>query len=282
MASKISATGFTNWVLKISDTKVKIKVGILCRENEAEPFVEAKLCPGIATKSCLLSHFSWVPLWMPFLLPRSSVHQPLLCFQIKCCSLLRQMCVQGTQGENSHFISKQARGWSQQKGAEGRSVGLNGSVMVKMTCLSFTYFFHFIKEQKIHIWFHRGRLIRSHLQLEFVTVVAKWITLAYYKVINKIVSPSLPSVLGELCSLFACLFGFVSTLYKACPHWSSLHGCVLTVDAELMSCEAMFESLPFLEQVAHFQRQSKYNAKACAKYCAEPLGNWAVKKHVHV
>lgn len=118
------------------------------------------------------------------------------------------------------------------------SVGLNGSIMAKMTRLSFTYFFHFIKEQKIHIRFHRGRLIRGRQQLEFVTVVAKWITLAYYKVINKIVSPSLPSMLGELCSLF----GVVSTLYKACPHWSSLHGCVLTVDAELMSCGAMFQS----------------------------------------
>lgn len=281
MASKISATGFTNRVLKISYVKVKIKVFILCRETEAEPFVEVKLCPGIATKSCLLSHF-WVPLCMPFLLPRSPVHQPLLCFQIKCCSLLRQMCAQGTQGENSHFISKQARGSSQQKGAEGRSVGLNDSVMVKMTSLAFTYFFHFIKEQKIRIRFHRGRLIRGHLQLEFVTIVAKWITLAYYKVIDKIVISSLPSVLGELCSLFACLIGLASTLYKACSHWPSLHGCVLTVDAELMSCGAMFQSLPFLEQVDHFQWKSKYNAKACAKYRAEPLSNWAVRKHIHV
>lgn len=279
MASKISATGFTNWVLKISYVIVKIKVGILCRENEAEPFVEAKLCPGIATKSCLLSHFSWVPLWMPFLLPRSPVHQPLLCFQIVLFSAQTNVCTGDTRRKQPLYFQTGKRLGTAER---SRSVGLNGSVMAKMTRLSFTSFFHFIKEQKIHIQFHRGRLIRGRQLLEFVTVVAKWITLAYYKVINKIVSPSLPSMLGELCSLFVCLFGMVSTLYKACPHWSSLHGCVLTVDAELMSCGIMFQSLPFLKQVAHFQRQSKYNAKACAKYCAEPLGNWAVEKHVHV
>lgn len=89
-------------------------------------------------------------------------------------------------------------------------------------------------------------------------------------------------MLGELYSSFACLVVLASPLCKTCHHWPLLHGCVLPADTELMSCEAMFQSRPFLEQVAHFQLKSKYNAKAFAKYCTEPLGPRVVKICVHV